>query len=91
MTLQDVKKANPEFFNEDISASFRDSEFEILPSAEGPVLRVTSILGTRPVYSIDADTLELNYLRHDEDVMLFDEETPSDPPEDETESETDAG
>jgi len=90
MTLQEVKQANPEFFNEDISASFRDSELELLPSEDGPVLRITSALGTRPIYSIDTETLELSYLRHDDDILLFDEEMPA-LPAPETEQETDAG
>lgn len=71
MTLQEVKQANPEFFNDDISDAFRDSEVELLPSDDGPVLRITSSLGTRPVYAIDGDTLRLSYLRHDEDIILF--------------------
>lgn len=87
MTLTDVKKANPEFFNEDVSSSYRDDEYEILPSDDGPVLRITSALGTRPIYKIDKDTLELSYLKHDTDIPLFETEPDPEPEM----SEADAG
>ena len=71
MNLQTVKRANPEFFSESIGDYFGDSEMEIITDAtDGAMLRMTSALGTRPVYKIDPTTQKLSYHRHDADEVL---------------------
>lgn len=68
MNLAQVKAANPEFFGDSFTAYFEDEGFEIIKEQEGFALRITSTLGTRPVYAIDPRSLILSYKRHDPDI-----------------------